>query len=159
MRSGKVRCIGFSDSPAWKVTRAQTIAKFRGWAPLIALQIEYSLLERTVESELVPMAQELGLGITPWSPLKGGMLSGKYTRVNQGAVSAGRCASIGVLKDKDYTIIDQLMCIADELETTSAAVALAWIHSRPGHYVDYHRCPTDGSVGSQCGGARSVTFC
>ena len=84
VRAGKVRYLGFSDTPAWKVAQAQTLALFRGWAPLIALQIEYSLLERTVEGELMPMARELGLGVTPWSPLKSGVLSGKYTRENAG---------------------------------------------------------------------------
>ena len=86
VRAGKVRYVGFSDTPAWKVAQAQTQALFRGWTPLIALQIEYSLIERTVEGELVPMARELGLGVTPWSPLRGGVLSGKYTRANAGTV-------------------------------------------------------------------------
>src|SRR5665213_3270147 len=80
--AGKVRYIGFSDTPAWKVTQAQVTAKMRGWIPLIALQLEYSLLERTIEGELVPAALEFGLGITPWSPLMSGMLTGKYTREN-----------------------------------------------------------------------------
>ena len=71
---------------------AQTLARFRGWAPLIALQIEYSLLERTVEGELIPMALELGLGVTPWGPLKSGVLSGKYTRDKHGQHDAGRGA-------------------------------------------------------------------
>jgi len=79
VQSGKVRYVGISDAPAWKVAQAQTIAHFRGWAPLIALQIEYSLMERTVEGELVPMAQELGLGVLPWSPLKGGALRQVHT--------------------------------------------------------------------------------
>ncbi|HLY57659.1 MAG TPA: aldo/keto reductase, partial [Stellaceae bacterium] len=90
--SGKVRYIGFSDTPAWKVATAQVTAQFRGWAPLIALQIEYSLLERTVEGELIPMAQAMGLGVTPWSPLRSGVLSGKYSRNNMTAESAGRAA-------------------------------------------------------------------
>jgi aryl-alcohol dehydrogenase-like predicted oxidoreductase len=64
--SGKVRYIGVSDTPSWRVAQAQTIAHFRGWTPLVSLQIEYSLLERTVEGELIPMAQEMGLGVTPW---------------------------------------------------------------------------------------------
>src|SRR5580698_1768925 len=88
--AGKVRYIGFSDTPAWKVTEAQMSARFRSWTPLIALQIEYSLMERTVEGELIPMAQELWLGVTPWSPLKGGMLSGKYTRESVKTVTPGR---------------------------------------------------------------------
>jgi aryl-alcohol dehydrogenase-like predicted oxidoreductase len=131
--AGKVRYIGFSDTPAWKVAQAQTIAQFRGWAPLIALQIEYSLLERTVEGELMPMAKELGLGVTPWSPLRSGALSGKYTRDNARTAKADRGEEmIGSLTEKDYAIIDQLGEIAHELDTTTAAVALAWVQGRPG---------------------------
>jgi aryl-alcohol dehydrogenase-like predicted oxidoreductase len=131
--AGKVRYIGFSDTPAWKVAEAQVTARFRGWAPLIALQIEYSLLERTVEGELVPMAQELGLGITPWSPLKSGVLSGKYTRANAGTQKADRGAWVeSALNEKAYAIIDQLIKIGKELDTTPARVALAWVQSRPG---------------------------
>jgi aryl-alcohol dehydrogenase-like predicted oxidoreductase len=131
--SGKVRYIGFSDTPAWKVAQAQTIAAFRGWAPLIALQIEYSLLERTVEGELVPMAQELGLGITPWSPLKSGALSGKYTRANAGAVKAGRGAWVeSALTETTYKVVDVLLKVAAEAGTTPARAALAWVQGRPG---------------------------
>src|SRR5260370_24781635 len=130
----KVRYVGFSDTHAWEVAQAQTIAQFRGWAPLIGLQIEYSLLERTVEGELIPMAQELGLGVTSWSPLHSGALSGKYTRENAGtAAKADRGEEmIGSLTEKDYAIIDQLSEIAHELGTTPAAVALAWVQERPG---------------------------
>ena len=122
VRTGKVRYVGFSDAPAWKVAQAQVIAQFRGWAPLIALQIEYSLLQRTVEGELIPMAQELGLGVLPWSPLKGGILSGKYTRENRQTTQEHRGASIE-LTDKDYTIIDQIQKIASELDTDVSTVA------------------------------------
>ena len=131
VRAGKVRYLGFSDAPAWKVAQAQVIAQFRGWTPLIALQVEYSLMQRTVEGELIPMAQELGLGVLPWSPLKGGMLSGKYTRENREATQGHRGASIE-LTDKDYTIIDQLQKIASELDTDVSTVALAWVQSQPG---------------------------
>ena len=130
--AGKVRYIGFSDTPAWKVTQAQMIAHFRGWAPLIALQIEYSLLERTVEGELMPMAAELGLGVTPWSPLKGGHLSGKYTRENADTLKSDRGAFMGTLAEKEYVLIDRLKEIADELGTNVAAVSLAWVQGRPG---------------------------
>src|SRR5579862_6878274 len=103
VKDGKVRYIGFSDTPAWKVAEAQTIARFRGWAPLVALQIEYSLLQRTVEGELVPMAQELGLGITPWGPLRGGALSGKYQRADKGKHQAGRGARVtNYLDDRTF---------------------------------------------------------
>ncbi|QBD77165.1 aldo/keto reductase [Ktedonosporobacter rubrisoli] len=131
VRTGKVRYIGFSDAPAWKVAQAQMIAQFRGWAPLIALQIEYSLLQRTVEGELIPMAQELGLGVLPWGPLKGGILSGKYTRENHPTTQRQRGASIE-LTDKDYTIIDQLQKFAVELGAAVSTVALAWVQSQPG---------------------------
>jgi aryl-alcohol dehydrogenase-like predicted oxidoreductase len=130
---GKVRYIGFSDTPAWKVAQAQVLAQARDWTPLIALQIEYSLLERTVEGELIPMAQELGLGVTPWSPLKGGALSGKYTRQNAGSAQGARGAMVaGALDEKTYRIIDELTKIARQLETTPARVALAWVQSRQG---------------------------
>jgi aryl-alcohol dehydrogenase-like predicted oxidoreductase len=133
VRTGKVRYIGFSDTPAWKVAQAQTLAQCRGWTPLIALQIEYSLLERTVEGELIPMAIEMGLGVTPWSPLRGGALSGKYTRDNAHTVKADRGERVtSFLTEKSYGIIDQLIRIGHELNTSPAAVALAWVQGRPG---------------------------
>ena len=131
--SGKVRYLGFSDTPAWKCAEAQTLARLRGWAPLVALQIEYSLLERTVEGELVPMALELGLGITPWSPLKSGVLSGKYTRANHGKQKADRGAwAEANLTDKTYDIIDAQIAIAKQVDSTPARVALAWLAQKPG---------------------------
>lgn len=133
IRAGKVRYLGFSDTPAWRVAQAQMIAQFRGWTPLIALQIEYSLIERTVEADLIPMARELGLGVTPWSPLKGGVLTGKYTRQNAGKAEAGRGAWVtGALNDRAYSIVDVLIRIARELGTTPSRVALAWVQQRPG---------------------------
>jgi aryl-alcohol dehydrogenase-like predicted oxidoreductase len=131
--AGKVRYIGFSDTPAWKTAQAQTVAAFRGWTPLVALQIEYSLIERTVEGELIPMAQELGLGVTPWSPLRGGVLTGKYTRENKDKVEPGRGDRVkAYLTERTFTIVDELVRIAREHDTTPAAVALAWVQMRPG---------------------------
>jgi aryl-alcohol dehydrogenase-like predicted oxidoreductase len=133
VRAGKVRYIGFSDTPAWKVAQAQTLAECRNWTPLVALQIEYSLLERTVEGELIPMALEMGLGVTPWSPLRGGALSGKYTRDTAHTLKADRGERVtSFLNEKCYAIIDQLIRIGYELNTNPAAVALAWVQSRPG---------------------------
>ena len=131
--AGKVRYIGFSDTPAWKVAQAQLLAHLRGWAPLVALQIEYSLLERTVEGELIPMAREMGLGVTPWSPLKSGVLSGKYTRENAPTTKADRGERVtGALSERVFAIIDELHADAKEHATTPAAVALAWVQNRPG---------------------------
>jgi aryl-alcohol dehydrogenase-like predicted oxidoreductase len=133
VRDGKIRYIGFSDTPAWKTTQAQMVARQRGWAPLVALQIEYSLLERTVEGELTPMARELGLGVTPWSPLKFGVLSGKYTRENVGKVDITRGDWVtNSLNEKAFTVIDELIRISKDVGSTPARVALAWLLQKPG---------------------------
>src|SRR5258707_2498924 len=78
VRQGKVLYVGISDAPAWWVAQANTLASLRGWSAFVGLQIEYSLIERTVESELIPMAKALNLGLTAWSPLSRGVLTGKY---------------------------------------------------------------------------------
>jgi aryl-alcohol dehydrogenase-like predicted oxidoreductase len=130
--SGKARYIAFSDLPAWKVAQAQTIAAFRGWSPIIALQLEYSLLERTVEGELTPMAQELGIGVMPWSPLRSGYLSGRYRRGNAGSVESARPRAGSGPSEADYVVIDALLKVADDVGASPAAVALAWVQSRPG---------------------------
>jgi aryl-alcohol dehydrogenase-like predicted oxidoreductase len=132
VKAGKVQYIGFLDTPAWKVAQTQVMAHFRGWNPLIALQIEYSLMERTVEGELVPMAEELGFGILPWSPLKGGLLSGKYTRANGGKMQGLRGTRAGEITEKQYDIIEVVGSVAAEYEASSSAVALAWLKARPG---------------------------
>jgi aryl-alcohol dehydrogenase-like predicted oxidoreductase len=133
VRAGKVRYIGFSDTPAWKVTQAHLTAQFHGWSPLVALQIEYSLLERTVEGDLMPMAIEMGLGVTPWSPLRGGALSGKYTRENVATAKPDRGDRVtAFLNERGLTIVDELIRIGRDLATTPAAVALAWVQGRAG---------------------------
>jgi len=133
VEAGKVRYIGFSDTPAWKVAQAQTIALLRGWTPLVALQVEYSLIERTVEGELIPAALELGLGVTPWSPLRAGVLSGKYTRENAKTARADRGERVTqFLDERSFAIIDELIRIAKVHGTTAAAVALSWVQHRPG---------------------------
>ena len=94
--AGKVRYVGFSDMPAWATAEAATIARFRGWAPIIALQLEYNLLERTSEGELIPMAQSMGMGVMPWGPLKSGFLSGKYSSTATGPVDTASAGFAGV---------------------------------------------------------------
>lgn len=133
VRAGKVRYLGVSDTPAWKVVQGQSEALFRGWSPFVALQIEYSLIERTVEHDLLPMATALGLGVTPWSPLRGGLLSGKYGR-NKQPEGEGRHKP-GVSKsltERNYTIIEAAEAVAAELGTGVAQVALAWVLGKPG---------------------------
>lgn len=133
VRAGKVRYLGVSDTPAWKVVQGQMEARFRGWSPFVALQIEYSLIERTVEHDLLPMALAHGLGVTPWSPLKGGLLTGKYGR-NKHPQGEGRHVP-GVsrsLTDRNYNIIEVVEAVAAELGTGAAQVALAWVLAQPG---------------------------
>jgi aryl-alcohol dehydrogenase-like predicted oxidoreductase len=133
VQSGKVRYIGFSDVPAWVVVQAQYEAMMRNLTPLIALQIEYSLAERTVEADLIPMARELGLGVTPWSPLRAGVLSGKYRRDSRPEVGTTRVkVDSPHLNDRNYEIIEMLVLIAEELGATPAQVALKWVQSREG---------------------------
>lgn len=130
--AGKIRYVGFSDVPAWKTAEAQTISLFRGWAPIIALQLEYSLLERTSEGELFPMAQSMGMGIMPWSPLKSGFLSGKFRRGGEGRVDTTRTNMVGVPSEADYGIIETVVEVAAELGISPASVALAWVRSQAG---------------------------
>lgn len=133
VRQGKVRYIGLSDHPAWVCAQAQHEAILRESTPLIAIQIEYSLLQRTVEAELIPMAQALGLGVTPWSPLRGGVLSGKYTRTSRPEVGTTRVAADSKhLNEQSWAVIDALEAIAQESNATVAQVALKWLQDRPG---------------------------
>lgn len=139
VRSGKVLYLGICNTPAWQIARLQTIADLRGWAPLVALQIEYSLLERTVEHELMPMAAELGLGVLPWSPLGGGLLSGKYTRADlaqqvEAGVSASRkgvIASSGHMTERALGIADAVGQVALDIGATPSQVAIAWTLAHP----------------------------
>jgi aryl-alcohol dehydrogenase-like predicted oxidoreductase len=134
VRAGKIRYIGFSNVPAWVTAQAQTLALLRGWTPLIALQVEYSLLARSVEGEVAPLAQDRGLALVPWSPLKNGFLSGKYRR-SEAVGDSARTAFVGQPSEREYDVIEAVAGIAADLGTTSAAVALAWLRTRPGTVV------------------------
>jgi aryl-alcohol dehydrogenase-like predicted oxidoreductase len=131
VRAGKVRYTGLSDTPAWAVARAATIDEFRGWAPVAAIQVEYSLLQRTTEGELFGIARELGLGVTPWSPLAGGVLSGKYSREDTSPADSGRARyAARRLTEKTFNLLDALRRIGGELGAPVAAVALAWVRQQ-----------------------------
>lgn len=139
VRAGKILYAGICNTSAWRVAQMQTLADLRGWSPFVALQIEYSLVERTVEYELMPMARELGLGVLPWSPLGGGILTGKYSRAdlsdeNDADVSPTRkgvIASTGHLNERSLTIADVVGEVADELGASRSQVALAWTLTNP----------------------------
>jgi aryl-alcohol dehydrogenase-like predicted oxidoreductase len=134
VRQGKVLYAGVSDAPAWWVAQANTLAELRGWTPFVGLQIEYSLLERTVERELTPMARAFGLTVLAWSPLKGGVLSGKYAKTDQ-AQSDARYASDmmkGFLPEKQRQdrVVAALQQVSEQAGRSMAQVALAWLRTR-----------------------------
>ncbi|MDF1632215.1 aldo/keto reductase [Mycoplana sp. MJR14] len=127
VRSGKILYAGLSDFPAWRVATAATLAELRGWAPISALQLEYSLVERTVERELLPMASAFGLGTVSWSPLGGGLLTGKYRRGEEGRAQ-GLGAVIHSESDARKTAtVDAVLAIAEETGLPAGQVAIAWV--------------------------------
>jgi aryl-alcohol dehydrogenase-like predicted oxidoreductase len=135
VRMGKVLYIGISDSPAWIVSQANTLATLRGWTPFIGLQIEYSLKERTPERELLPMAKALNIGVTAWSPLGGGVLTGKY---NQPHPVDGRLSMTDQpfqIFDRDLKIAETVLEIAREIGKSPAQVALNWLRNRPNSVI------------------------
>ncbi|MFT3930615.1 MAG: aldo/keto reductase [Spongiibacteraceae bacterium] len=141
VRAGKIIYAGISDTPVWQVSRMQAIAELRGWSPFIALQIPYNLTERTVERDFFPMAREMGMGVLPWSPLAGGVLSGKYTRddlkapVEQtlGALNSRKSMNLarGRLNERTLDIADAVSAIAKEMGRSPSQVALAWTLLNP----------------------------
>jgi aryl-alcohol dehydrogenase-like predicted oxidoreductase len=139
VRSGKIVYAGISNTSAWRIAQMQTLAELFGWAPFVALQIEYSLVERTAEHELIPMASAMGMGVLPWSPLGGGVLTGKYTQADvsesrEATVAATRkgvMASAGQLSERALTIAGVVRSVAREIGRTPSQVALAWALSNP----------------------------
>jgi aryl-alcohol dehydrogenase-like predicted oxidoreductase len=136
VRAGKVLYIGISDTPAWIVSRANMLAELRGWAPFIGIQIEYSLIQRTVEREFLPMARELDLGVLAWGPLASGLLTGKYKKLAEGQIEGeGRLAQRkghSVLDDRKILITNTLLKVAEEVGRPPSQVALNWLRQRPG---------------------------
>ena len=126
VRAGKVLYIGISDAPAWRVSQANTLAELRGWSKFIALQIEYSLLERTPERDLIPMAIEMGLGVTPWSPLGSGILTGKYNDSASPEGSQRAAIMSDKLTERNINIARVVSQVAQDSGCTPAQVALRW---------------------------------
>ncbi len=140
VRAGTIRHVGLSDVPAWYAARAQTVAEWRGFEPVSALQLEYSLVERNIEREHVPLALNLGMGVMVWSPLGSGLLSGKYRPSQGGPPAEGRLETLrgsgnpGFQKfnDRNWAIVAELEAVARELGRPMAAVAVNWVAHRPG---------------------------
>jgi len=137
VRAGKIRYFGFSDIPAWYATKAATLAQIHGVPGPIALQLEYSLVERSIEREHLPAARECGLSVLPWSPLAAGFLAGKYPREAPKASGEGRLSGSNPFGDSKFTghnwqVLEVLRMVAAELNRPLAQVALAWVSAQPG---------------------------
>jgi aryl-alcohol dehydrogenase-like predicted oxidoreductase len=145
VRSGKVRHVGLSNVPAWYAARAQTVAEWRGYEPLATLQLEYSLAERAIENEFVPLCLEHGMGLMTWSPLASGLLSGKYRPSEtgsdeEGTSGEGRLTTVAGIDNpafkkftvRNWKIVAALEAVAKELGRPMAQVAVNWAANRPG---------------------------
>jgi aryl-alcohol dehydrogenase-like predicted oxidoreductase len=133
VRAGKVLYVGVSDTPAWIISRANTLAMLRGWTPFVGLQIEYSLIERTPERDLLPMARALDIAVTPWAPLGGGMLTGKYHPKRAKESEAKRMAPESArLKERNMRIAEEVVKIAGEIGCSPAQVAINWVRQKEG---------------------------
>jgi len=138
VRAGKVLYVGISDAPAWVVAKSNMLAELRGWSSYVGLQIEYNLLERTVERELIPMARDQELTVLAWSPLRNGLLTGKYLPENtqQAAAEGARMHNemmkgFGVGIESSHATVREVVAVAREIGATAAQVALAWLRYRP----------------------------
>jgi aryl-alcohol dehydrogenase-like predicted oxidoreductase len=143
--AGKILYIGVSDTPAWIVSRANTVAELRGWTQFVGLQIEYSLIQRAPERDLIPMANALDIAVIPWAVLGGGALTGKYldkkdnepTRLSKDSVR---------LNEKNVIIIKEVKRIADELGVTAAQVAINWLRQRKGNIIPIIGAKKDSQI-------------
>ena len=145
VRAGKILYIGISDTPAWVVAKSNTIAELRGWTQFVALQIEYSLIQRTPERDLIPMANAFGMTVTPWAALGGGALTGKYLnkksdephRVPEGSKR---------LNEKNTEIAKEVVRIAEELGVTPGQVALNWVRQQKGSFIPIVGARTEAQI-------------
>jgi aryl-alcohol dehydrogenase-like predicted oxidoreductase len=132
VRAGKVLYVGVSDTPAWVVSQANTIASLRGWSAFVGLQIRYSLIDRTIERELLPMARALDLAVTPWGIVGSGVLTGKY---NKDAAADGRARQRDLVTDRSLRISAEVVAVAEELGATPSQVAIAWVRQGEGNII------------------------
>ncbi|WP_309572497.1 aldo/keto reductase [Deinococcus sp.] len=139
VRGGHIRYFGLSDMPAWYASKVAALAQAHHVPGPVAMQLEYSLVARDVETEHVPAARDGGLGVVPWSPLAGGFLAGKYQRAGQDVTGQGRLSGSNPFQgpftkftERNWAILDALRAVAAEVNRPPAQVALAWLVARPG---------------------------
>ena len=137
VRAGKVLYVGISDAPAWVVARANTLAELKGWTPFVGLQAQYGLIERTTERDLLPMARALDIGVLAWSPLGGGVLTGKYSRDRQDSTPGTTRLSEGSasLSERNLSIAAEVQEIAKEVGRSPSQVALNWVRQQNGTVI------------------------
>ena len=128
VRAGRIGYLGISDTPAWVIARANVIADWRGWTAFAGLQAPYNLLQRDIERELLPMAEGLGMTVAAWSPLAGGILSGKFSR--PGGPEPGTRISAAAITRQQREVATLVRDLADDLGATTAQVAIAWMRRR-----------------------------
>ena len=156
VRAGKILYVGVSDTPAWIVSRANTMADLMGWSPFVGLQIEYSLIQRTVEADLLPMARSLDLAVTPWAALGRGILTGKY-KAAENKVEAADSKRIDVMKSRGgidpnhLRIAEEVNAIARKLGATPAQVALNWVRQKPGVVIPIIGARTEAQIKDSLG--------
>jgi aryl-alcohol dehydrogenase-like predicted oxidoreductase len=143
VRAGKILYIGISDTPAWIVSRMNAIAELRGWTQFVGLQIKYSLIDRTVERELLPMARMLDIAVTPWAVLGGGILSGKYNRNKD---EQGRAQTFRSLKENDLKIAEEVIKISEEVGCSPSQVAINWVRQQPGIIIPIVGAKTEAQL-------------
>ena len=127
VRAGKILYSGLSDFPAWRVATAATLTDLRGWSPISAVQLEYSLVERSAERELLPMSAGFNLGTVAWSPLGGGLLTGKYRRGETGRAQGLGAVIHGESDARKTATVDAVLAIADDIGISPGQVAIAWV--------------------------------
>jgi len=132
VRAGKILYVGISDTPAWVISQANMLADLRGWTRFVGLQLRYNLFDRAAERELLPMAQALGLSVTAWSVLGGGVLSGKYNRTEN---AQGRAANGQAIPQNQKTIVETVMAVAQEAGCTPSQVALNWVRQQASNLI------------------------
>jgi len=131
-RAGKIRYAGLSDVPSWYAARAQTLTETHSLVPMVSLQLPYSLIDRAIEQEHVTMGQSLGLGITAWSPLGGGFLTGKYRHADHGLTGEGRLSGADSWTERQWQLLEAVESVAGKLGVTMAQVAVNWVATQPG---------------------------
>jgi aryl-alcohol dehydrogenase-like predicted oxidoreductase len=136
VRAGKILYVGISDAPAWWIAQANTLADWKGWTPFVGLQLKYNLIERTIEREFIPMAQALDLAITCWSPLEGGVLTGKYRGKTHPEIAGSRYGEFSAdslnqfATDRPTRIVDTLLRLAQETGHQPYQLALSWLRQK-----------------------------